>query len=240
MKWKPIFDGLYLISDTGKVFSTRTERILRPSWNKDGYARIEINIDGDATKYFVHRMVAEAFIPNPDNLPIVNHKDENTSNNCADNLEWCTYKYNSNYGTAVERRLLHRVYETGGDHPRAKAVYCYDLDGNLLAEYDSVASAAKATGFNRKSISKACSGGLKKYMERVWSYDNHFHYDDHKHYENRSGTVFMYDLAGNLIKEYNSPDEMRADGLSPANVNRVCRGERKTYNNYIFTRKADA
>lgn len=239
MKWKPIFDGLYLISDEGKVFSTRTERVLKQIWSKEGYARVEINIDGIAKKHLVHRLVAEAFIPNPNNLPVVNHKDENPANNSVDNLEWCTYEYNSNYGTAIERRLLHRVYETGGDHAGAKRVYRYDLNGTFLAEYNSVADAAEKTGLNRKSIAKACSGGLKKYSECVWSYNNEFHYDDHKHYENRKGIICMYDLAGNLIKEYGSPDEMRADGLDPRNVNRVCRGERKTYNNYIFTVKAD-
>lgn len=239
MEWKPFCGGLYLISDDGRVFSARTAKVLKTSRTPQGYESIEININGEARKYFVHRLVAEAFIPNPDNLPIVNHKDENPKNNRVDNLEWCTYKYNSNYGTCTERRLQHRVYETGEDHPGAKRVYQFDLDGNLLGEYGSVADAAKQTGLSRKSISKACAGGLKKYSECVWSYNGTFHYDDHKHYENRNGIVCMYDLAGNLIKEYGSPDEMRADGLDPRNVNRVCRGERKTYNNYIFTRKAD-
>lgn len=241
MQWKPIegYDGLYLISDEGKVFSARSEKILKAGYSNGGYKHIELNVNGVAHKHFIHRLVAEAFIPNPDNLPVVNHKDENPANNRADNLEWCTYEYNSNYGTAIERRLLHRVYETGGEHASAKKVYRYDLNGNFISEYDSVAEAAEATGLNRKSISKACCGGLKKYAECVWSYNKQFSYDDHKHYENRNGTVYMYDLSGNLIKEYNSPDEMRADGLSPANVNRVCRGERKTYNNFIFTRKAD-
>lgn len=239
MEWKPIFDGLYFVSDSGKVFSARTARLLKTGRTREGYENVEINIDGVARKCFVHRLVAEAFIPNPNDYPIVNHKDENPRNNHADNLEWCTYKYNSNYGTCTERRLQHRVYETGEEHPKSKGVYQFDLQGNLIGTYGSTYEASRKTGLNAKSIAKACSGGLKKYSDCVWSYDGTFHYDDHKHYENRNGTVCMYDLSGNLIKEYNSPDEMRADGLDPRNVNRVCRGERKTYNNFIFTRKAD-
>ena len=239
MKWKPIYDGLYLLSDEGKVFSARSGKLIRTSFTKEGYERVEINIGGVPYRHFVHRLVAENFIPNPDNLPVVNHKDENPANNCVDNLEWCTQKYNINYGTCIERRVAHTEYKSGGDNVRAKKVYRFDLNGNFISEYDSVAEAADATGLNRKSISKACTGGLKKYAECVWSYNKQFSYDDHRHYENRNGTVCMYDLSGNLIKEYNSPDEMRADGLDPRNVNRVCRGERKTYNNFIFTRKAD-
>ena len=238
MKWQPIkeYDGLYLISDSGIVFSARTGKQIQPQINKKGYVRVELNLNGIEKKYYVHRLVAEAFIPNPDNLPCVNHKDENPRNNNADNLEWCTHEYNSNYGTCIERRVANTEYKNGGHHPQAKRVYRYGLDGQLLAEYGSVADASEETGFNRKSIAKACSGGLKKYMDCVWSYEPTFHYDEHKHYENRSGTVYRYDTKGNLIKEYNSPDEMRADGLDPKNVNRCCRGERKTYLGDIFTR----
>ena len=89
MRWKPIenYDGLYLISDEGKIFSVRTEKILRTDINRAGYERVELNVNGIAQKHSVHRLVAENFIPNPDNLPCVNHKDENPRNNHADNLE---------------------------------------------------------------------------------------------------------------------------------------------------------
>lgn len=238
MKWEALkeYDGLYLISDTGKIFSVRTNRIMRTEYTKEGYERVEININGVPHRHFVHRLVAETFIPNPDNLPVVNHKDENPRNNNVDNLEWCTHKYNINYGTCIARRVAHTEYRVGSKNINAKRVYQFAMDGSPVAEYGSVAEASEQTGLNRKSISKACCGKLKKYSEYFWSYTNEFSYDDHKHYENRNGTVYRYDLQGNLIKEYNSPDEMRADGLSPANINRCCRGERKTYLNNIFTR----
>ena len=239
MEWKSVkkYNGLYLISDTGKVFSVQTNRIMKTHHIKGGYEKVELTVDGKARKEFVHRLVADAFLPNPDNLPCVNHKDENPSNNSVENLEWCTYEYNSKYGTCQERRVAHTKYQHGAERPNARKVYRYDMSGNLIAEYPSVADASKDTGYNKKSIAKACNGGLKKYMENVWSYEPTFHYDSHKHYENRLGAVYRYDLQGNLLKTYNSPDEIRADGLNPDYVNRVCKGVRKTYMNCIFKRQ---
>lgn len=239
MEWKPVvgFEDYYIVSSTGLVFSLRTNRILKKSLNNAGYFRVELNVNGEAKKYSIHRLVAEAFIPNPDNLPCVNHKDEDTHNNNVDNLEWCTAQYNNVYGTNIERRVAHTKYKHGAERPGAKKVYRYDLKGNLISEYPSVADAGRETGYNSKSIARACTGKLKKYMENVWSYEPTFHYDSHKHYENRYGTVYRYDLQGNLLKTYNSPDEIRADGLNPDYVNRVCKGVRKTYMNCIFKRQ---
>ena len=238
MKWKEIenTNGLYLISDEGDVFSCRSGKKLKFSY-RDGYAAVELNIDGVATKHYVHRLVATAFVPNPNQFPIINHKDENPGNNHADNLEWCTHRYNVLYGSAVDRRIEHTEYKYGADNPASRKVYQFDMQGHLIGTYVSAREAAKQTGYNSKSICKAAAGKLKKYMECVWSYDGVFHYDEHKHYENRGGTVYRYDLQGNFIKVYESPDDMRADGLDPRHVQRVCRGERKTYLNNIFTRE---
>lgn len=107
--WKDIknYEGLYQISTYGRVKSfprkgaLRKEKVLKPY--KDGknyYFVVGLHKDGKKQYKLIHRLVADAFIPNPNNLPIVNHKDENKENNNVDNLEWCTYKYNSNYGNA--------------------------------------------------------------------------------------------------------------------------------------------
>ena len=109
--WKNIvgYEGKYQISNLGRVKSLKDrygyrERILKPSTNKRGYKKVVLVKVGEKRKTFlVHRLVAEAFIPNPNNYSEVNHKDENPSNNNVDNLEWCTRKYNINYGTAIER-----------------------------------------------------------------------------------------------------------------------------------------
>lgn len=102
--WKPIngFEGYY-VSKSGDVFSRKRNVVLKHSIHR-GYHAVKLYANGKGKSKFVHRLVAEAFIENPNMFPEVNHKDENTSNNAADNLEWCTSKYNANYGTLPERQ----------------------------------------------------------------------------------------------------------------------------------------
>ena len=103
-EWRPVvgYEGLYEVSNIGQVINIKTGHILKQHKDKDGYWVLSLKRDKYKT-YFAHRLVAQAFIPNPDNLPMVNHKDEDKTNNNVDNLEWCTAKYNSTYGTARER-----------------------------------------------------------------------------------------------------------------------------------------
>lgn len=120
--WKDIkgFEGIYQVSNYGNVRSgyvTKKSSKIEKDKNKwrimnckasgghTKYKRLNLSVKGVIYKRTVHRLVAETFIPNPNNYPCVNHKDENKENNRADNLEWCTYKYNSNYGTCRERTL---------------------------------------------------------------------------------------------------------------------------------------
>lgn len=108
--WKDIigYEGLYQVSSLGRVRSLDRYdsnnhflkgRILKLSANGKGYLKVALNSNGKAKTYSVHRLVLQSFIPNPDNLPQVNHKDENKTNNNVDNLEWCDNSYNLNYGT---------------------------------------------------------------------------------------------------------------------------------------------
>ena len=109
--WKPITctDNVkYEVSSKGNVRNLKTGRILKPSYNTQGYARVDLtSANNDKTKRarkLIHRLVAQAFIPNNDqSKTLINHKDENPRNNSVANLEWCTHKYNANYGTRVER-----------------------------------------------------------------------------------------------------------------------------------------
>ena len=115
--WRDIegYEGSYQVSNLGRVKSlfreagtvnkkyTCKEKILKPRRQKRDYYAVMLWKDGKSRQFRVHRLVAQAFIPNPDNLPVINHKDENPSNNEADNLEWCTVKYNSYYGTCRDK-----------------------------------------------------------------------------------------------------------------------------------------
>ena len=93
----------YSVSDSGQVMNNKTGRILKTYAHKDGYRAVKLYHNRKNKTLLVHRLVALAFIPNPCNYPQINHKDENTSNNCVENLEWCTGKYNCNYGGHNQR-----------------------------------------------------------------------------------------------------------------------------------------
>lgn len=117
---------------------------------KKGYYQIRLSKSGVKKSYQVHRLVATAFIPNPNNLPQVNHKDENKLNNDARNLEWCTVAYNNSYGTR-----LNRVSKT---NKLRKTVGKYDVDGVIIEIYPSVQIAAKKNNTHSLNISKCCRG----------------------------------------------------------------------------------
>lgn len=111
-EWKPVvgYEGLYEVSSLGRVrsldrfyYRLHKGKVLSPTKDRYGYLTVTLNCNGKSKTIKIHRLVAQAFIENPDNLPQVNHKDENPSNNNVDNLEWCTAKYNNNYGTRQER-----------------------------------------------------------------------------------------------------------------------------------------
>lgn len=101
-EWRPVpgYEGLYEVSSYGRVRNSKTYRILK-AWITFGYLMVELS---GRKRFYVHRLVAETFIPNIEKLPQVNHKDEDKTNNRVDNLEWCTAKYNINYGSRTERQ----------------------------------------------------------------------------------------------------------------------------------------
>lgn len=124
---KPIrnYEGLYEIDELGNVYSLRRNKIMSPVMINSGYKTVKLSKDNHLTRYLVHRLVAETFIPNPDNLPCVNHKDEDKLNNSVENPEWCTYQYNNSYNNKGDRIS------------KAKSVQIeqYSLDGTLVKEW---------------------------------------------------------------------------------------------------------
>lgn len=109
-EWKNVigYEGLYEVSNKGNVRNVRRNKLLRLQKNQ-GYIRVGLSKNGIKTWLRVHRLVAQAFLPNPDNLPQINHKDEDKTNNSVDNLEWCTAKYNNTYGTRIEKSINTKI-----------------------------------------------------------------------------------------------------------------------------------
>ena len=142
---------MYQISNLGKIKSLYNYKrdgtnILKPKI-KHGYYQIGLRKNSIRKFYNVHRLVAQAFIPNPNNLPCVNHKDENKLNNNINNLEWCTIAYNNTYGTRIEKV----VKKTG------KPVIQFDLYGNFIKEYRSIGQAAKEMNTSVGNIHSCCT-----------------------------------------------------------------------------------
>ena len=149
------YEGLYAVTSCGKVWSYRNEKFLTPFTDKDGYLHVNLHKDDKMKKYKVHRLVAAAYIPNPDNLPQVNHKDENKANNCLQNLEWCDCKYNINYGTHNKKV----------SNSLKKAILQYDLDGNFIREWASARDVGKEV---RSNIGYCLRGRNKTAYGFVW------------------------------------------------------------------------
>ena len=110
-EWKEIpgYEGLYEVSNMGNVRNVRRNTLLRLTKTNNGYIRVGLSKNGIQTGFKVHRLVAQACLPNPDNLPQVNHKDEDKTNNNVDNLEWCDQAYNNLYGTRLERLINTKI-----------------------------------------------------------------------------------------------------------------------------------
>jgi hypothetical protein len=160
--WKdiPNYEGLYQISNLGRVKSlsrkwSPRETVLKAEGKSEEYLHVSLWKDRTSSHLYIHRCVAELFIPNPNNLPYVNHKDENKRNNTVDNLEWCSAQYNSNYGTRNERVGKSQVNGTTKSYP----VIQTDLDGKFIAEYPSIMEAHRQTGISVNGIRVMCNGG---------------------------------------------------------------------------------
>ena len=173
--WKDIkgYEGLYQISNLGKVKSLKRmikkrkcEEIIKiPSITNKGYYRLPLCKYGKIKYFHIHRLVAEAFIPNPEGYPIINHIDECPSNNHADNLEWCDQKHNMNCGTVRQKK--------SESAPNKSAVMAIDKKTGERTYYKSIAEAGKAlTGksVGGSSISEVASGKRKSAYGKYWFY----------------------------------------------------------------------
>ena len=172
--WKDIdgYDGFYQVSNLGNVrsFKYGKPRVLKPHHDKKfGYARLILRRDGKSFPHTVHRLVAEAFIENPLELPVINHKDENPRNNHVSNLEWCTYQYNNTYGTMRERVESNTDYKAIGDKNSIRVLQL-DLYGQPIKEWKSATECKRMLGYDNSSIAKCCRGVMDSAYGYKWQY----------------------------------------------------------------------
>lgn len=164
--WKNIknYEGLYQISNYGNIKNFKNNKIISGYYDKDGYKRICLykKENNKEKRYypFIHRLVAQAFIPNPNNYPIINHKNEIKDDNIVSNLEWCTIKYNNNYGNRNKKIREKRI----------KKVAQYSLDMKLIKKYNSITEASKEANASTSQISKCCKGKFKTAKGYKWKY----------------------------------------------------------------------
>lgn len=196
-EWKDIvgYEGLYQISSEGRVKSlkriarnnhTVDSKIRKPKIDKDGYCCVSLWIDGVSKEHFIHRLVAQAFVPNPENKPCIDHINTDRTDNRAENLRWCTHKENTNNPISREK-FLHNRYKVEGErrisiykptkeavakmaekHKKPVGMY---KNGNLIKRFDSAADAEREdNNLKFMSISAACNGRLKTYRGYEWKF----------------------------------------------------------------------
>ena len=141
---KLILNGDYAVTIDGDVISIKSNKSLRAHDNGHGYKTVYLCIDGKPKRYYVHRLVASAFVDNPNDYPEVNHIDEDRGNNRAENLEWCTSKYNKNYGRRAERF----------GRRRGRPVVCLETGQVFYSSGD----AGRNMGIRREDIHACCTG----------------------------------------------------------------------------------
>lgn len=180
--WIPIpnYEGVYEISSFGRVRSLdRTiirngveshikGTIMRTHDNGHGYLAVVFKKNGITKSFYIHRLVASAFVPNPNGYKEINHIDEDKKNNNANNLEWCTRIYNLTYGNRINIIANKKI-----NHPCcSRRVACYSLTNALIKEYPSAAEAARQTGIKASSIINCCRNtrGIKKVHNLIFKY----------------------------------------------------------------------
>lgn len=186
--WKDIdgYEGLYQVSNLGNVRSLNwanrgySKNLYLKKQNR-GYLHVELAKDGIRKSITVHRLVAVAFLENPNNYPFINHIDENKHNNCVENLEWCTPRYNAQYSINLHKNDIvqpgskrphiggKRVGDYGA-YKHKKAVLQYQKGGNLIREWETPSLLERETGWRASSIIECCKGRRKTAYGYIWQF----------------------------------------------------------------------
>ena len=184
-EWKDIegYENLYQVSNMGRVKSL--DRLVKASRggfrgvkgqlmslckDKDGYLILRLAKNGKHKNYKVHRLVAQAFIPNPENKPCIDHINGIVSDNRLENLRWTTHKENNNNPITYQRLKDNAVHRYRTDNPKSRAIIQFDLDGNLIRKWDCIIDAVKAT--NNTGVKQCCMGKSQTCGGSKWEYYN--------------------------------------------------------------------
>ena len=176
-----IYEGLYKVSNLGRILSldynhTGKPGLMNPSENTNGYFQVCLRKNGETKQCYVHRLVAETFLENPENLPEVNHIDEDKTNNFVflnedgsvdkekSNLEWKSPKDNCNHGTRNER-----IAKANTNGIRSKRVLQLSLSGDLIREWPSIHECGR-NGFSYQHVSECCNGKRKSHKGFLWMF----------------------------------------------------------------------
>lgn len=247
--WKDVkgFDGVYQVSNLGRVKGLERissdnrflpERILSTSLCSNGYLIAKLCFNGKSKRISVHRLVASAFIPNPNNLPHINHIDENKTNNIVSNLEWCTPKYNANYGTGKARARESFISNN------SKEIYQFDLNGNFVNSYRSISEASDTTNAPRSEICSCCKMKESSVSSHgfMWRYAIDCPQKRLKPYSINDSSltkeVTQYTLNGEFIRDYKSISEaVKYTKTRHSSIYGCCVGKYKTANGYKWKYK---
>lgn len=176
-EWRDIkgYEGVYQISNLGHIKRIRCtkggERIIKGFLTKKRYLKVTLHKDGVRKDYLVHRLVAETFIPNPQNKPCVDHIDTDKLNNKVENLRWCTPRENNwNETTRAKRSdTMKKMYEQGAEHPKSMKVVQLTLEGEFVHVWDSMIETTKE-GFSCQCVCRCCKKERKTHKGFKWMY----------------------------------------------------------------------
>lgn len=229
----------YYVTDTGEVIGKKKKKPLNQSLRGFYLAVTLCNKDGSKS-FNVHRLVAEAFIPNPNNYPMVNHRDENPLNNNVNNLEWCDATYNNNYGTKIERTISKQINRKDCSHPVSQ----YTLDGKLLARYPSVKEAHRKTGVSYNHIGDCCRHYKNQYSSGgyIWLFSDKENELESIPYNALRGNkrAYQFSVTGEFIAMYDTITiAAKITGIHATNIVNAMKGKQKHSGGFIWKYEKD-